>query len=116
MSSAHDPDDPTGAAPYETLARSIERELELIGDGAFEELAALQAERAALVESLPGIPPACARPALQRAALMNKRVEIEILRRREALLIDAANIERVDRTARGYAPAVENRPYVQATA
>jgi hypothetical protein len=116
MSSAHDPHGQTDAAPYETLARTIERELELIGEGAFEELAALQAERAALVESLPAIPPAGARPALQRAALMNKRVEIEILRRREALLVDAANVERVDRTARGYAPPVENRPHVRATA
>jgi hypothetical protein len=104
------------AAPYETLARSIERELELIGEDAFDELATLRAERAALVESLPRIPPASARPALQRAALMNKRLEIEILRRREALLIEAATVELVDRTARAYAPPVEHRPHVQATA
>jgi hypothetical protein len=103
-------------APYETLARSIERELELIGEASFEELSALRSERAALMKSLPAIPPAAARPALQRAALMNKRLEIEILRRREALLVDAANVERVDRTARGYAPAIERRPHVQATA
>lgn len=104
------------AAPYETLARTIERELELIGEGAFDQLEALQAERAALLEALPAIPPDCARAALQRAALMNKRVEIEIRRRRESLLVDAANVERVDRTARGYAPAPQNRPHVQATA
>ena len=102
--------------PYETLARNLERELELIGDGAFDALAALHDERAALLESLPATPPAEARPALQRAALMNKRVEIEILRRREALLAETANAERVERTARGYAPAVENRPHVRATA
>jgi hypothetical protein len=101
---------------YETLARSIERELELIGEGSLDELNALYAERAALLEGLPAIPPDAARPALQRAALMNKRVEIEILRRREALLLEVANVERVNRTARGYAPAVENRPHVQATA
>lgn len=104
------------AAPYETLARNIERELELIGEGAYDELEGLHAERAALLERLPAIPPDCARPALQRAALMNKRVEIEILRRREALLADAVNVERVGRAARGYAPAGENRPNVQATA
>jgi hypothetical protein len=102
--------------PYEALARSLERELELIGDGALDELAALRAERAALLDGLPAVPPADARPALQRAALMNKRVEIEILRRREALLLEAANVERVGRTARGYAPTVEKRPHVQATA
>jgi ketosteroid isomerase-like protein len=105
-----------GAAPYETLARSIERELELIGEGALDELDALYAERAELVESLPAVPPAVALPALQRAALMNKRVEIEILRRREAVVVETANVERVERTARGYAPPVENRPHVQATA
>ena len=106
------------AAPYETLARSIERELELIGDanGDSDELADLHAARAALIDSLPAIPPASARPALQRAALMNKRVEIEILRRREALLVNSANVERIDRTARGYAPAVQRLPHVQATA
>jgi len=103
-------------APYETLARSIERELELIGECAYAELEALRAERATLLEGLPAIPPDSARPALQRAALLNKRVEIEILRRRESLLVDAANVERVDRTARGYAPAPEHRPHVQATA
>jgi hypothetical protein len=102
--------------PYQALARSIERELELIGDGALDQLDALYAERAALLESLPATPPADARPALQRAALMNKRVEIEILRRREALLLETANVERVARTARGYAASVESRPHVQATA
>jgi hypothetical protein len=102
--------------PYEALARSLERELELIGGGALDELATLHAERAALIEGLPAVPPADARPALQRAALINKRVEIEILRRREALLLDSANVERVGRTARGYAATVESRPQLQATA
>ena len=107
---------PSDAAPYETLARNIERELELIGEGSFDDLAALHAERAALLENLPAVPPAGARPALQRAALMNKRVEIEILRCQEALIVASANVERVERTARGYAPPVDNHPQVQATA
>jgi hypothetical protein len=102
--------------PYEALARSLERELELIGEGALDELPALHAERAALLAGLPAVPPADARPALQRAALMNKRVEIEIARRREALVLEAANVERVGRTARGYAAMVESHSHVQATA
>ncbi len=106
----------SASQPYEALARSIERELELIGDGPLGELDALYAERAALIESLPATPPADARPALQRAALMNKRVEIEILRRREALLMETATVERVARTARAYAAAVESHPHVRATA
>ena len=106
----------TPAPPYEALARSLERELELIGEGALDELTALYAERHALLDRLPAVPPADARPALQRAALMNKRVEIEILRRREALVLEGANVERVGRTARGYAATVESRPQLRATA
>ena len=82
------------AAPYEALARTIERELELICAGDHEQLAALKAEREELIAGLPATPPACARPALQRAALMNKRLEIEILRLREALVLESANVER----------------------
>ncbi len=104
------------AAPYETLARSIERELELVGEGRFDEVATLHAERAALIARLPEMPPTGARPALQRAALMNKRVETEILRLREALLLEFANVERVSRTARGYSPPREQHVHVQATA
>jgi hypothetical protein len=104
------------ASPYETLARSIERELELVGEGRFAETAILHAERDALIATLPDVPPAAAGPALQRAALMSKRVEIEFHRYREALLLELANAQRVGRTARGYAPPREARPNVQATA
>lgn len=103
-------------APYEALARMIERELELIGTGDHDALAALGSEREALIATLPDTPPACARPALQRAALMNKRLEIEILRIREALLLEFANTERVGRVARGYSPRREQLRHVEATA
>ncbi|HUA70220.1 MAG TPA: hypothetical protein VMA96_04040 [Solirubrobacteraceae bacterium] len=103
-------------APYEALARMIERELELVGTGDYDALSELKSEREALISTLPESPPASARPALQRAALMNKRVEIEILRLREALLLEFANVERVSRTARGYSPPRQARPHVEATA
>jgi hypothetical protein len=103
-------------APYEALARMIERELELVGTGDYDALAALKSERDALISTLPEIPPASARPALQRAALMNKRVEIEIVRRCEAILLEFANVELVDRTARGYSPPRQERRHVEATA
>ena len=103
-------------APYEALARIIERELELVGNGDYEALAELKSERDALIATLPGTPPASARPALQRAALMSKRVQIEIERMREALLLEFANVERVDRTARGYSPPREPLRHVEATA
>ncbi len=104
------------AAPYESLARMIERELELICTRDQDALAVLRAERDALIASLPNTPPACARPALQRAALMNKRLEIEILRLREELVLEAANLQRVSRTARGYSPHREPLRHIQATA
>jgi hypothetical protein len=100
--------DPEGA-PYEMLARMVERELELIGEGRFDELHEIKAQRAALIATLPAKPPACARPALQRAALMHKRLEIEIVRRREALVLELAYAEKVGRTARGYAPPRRQR-------
>jgi hypothetical protein len=103
-------------APYEALARMIERELELVGSGDYDALAELRSERDGLVSTLPEIPPASARPALQRAALMNKRVEIEILRVREALLLEFANVERVGRTARGYSPPRREPRHVEARA
>jgi hypothetical protein len=104
------------AAPYEKLARSIERELELVGEGRFAEVLSLQAERDALIARLPDIPPADARPALKRATLMHKRVEIEYLRQRERLLRATARVQQVRRTARGYAPPRQARPRVRATA
>ena len=107
---------PPQTAPYEALARTIERELELIGEGRFEEAQDVQDERSALIASLPDVPPADARPALQRAALLNKRLEIEILRCREALLFDLAQADLVGRTARGYAPPQQAHAHVQATA
>ncbi|HTU85003.1 MAG TPA: hypothetical protein VMF57_05475 [Solirubrobacteraceae bacterium] len=104
------------AAPYETLARSIERELELVAEGRFAELLTLQAERDALIARLPDTPPAAAGPALKRAAVTQKRVEIEFRRQREALLLALGRVQQVRRTARGYAPPRQARPRVRATA
>lgn len=95
---------PADCAAYETLARIVERELELLGEGRLDELVALKDERAALVATLPATPPAGARSALERAALTQKRVAIEIMRRREAVVLELAQLERVRRMARGYAP------------
>jgi hypothetical protein len=116
MSSAEHSSQQPQTAPYEALARMIERELELICTRDYDALEKLKSEREALIAGLPARPHSPARPALQRAALMNKRLEIEILRLREALLLDAANVERVGRTARGYSPPREPRRHVQATA
>jgi hypothetical protein len=107
---------PPEAAPYETLVAMIERELELAGAGRFEELERVNAERTTLMATLPDVPPACARPALERAALMHKRFAIDLLRGRESMLVAVSELERARRAARGYTPAGHRRPRFSASA
>jgi hypothetical protein len=91
-------------APYELLLELIERELQLAGEGRFDELAQVAAVRVAHAATLPATPPATARDALERAVLMQKRLEIEALRGRETLVGALREIERAKRAAHGYAP------------
>jgi hypothetical protein len=90
--------------PYETLASLIERELELVSQRSFEELRSLDEARAALLAGLPRTPPLAAEPALQRCRLLEKRVEIELLRIREALLLELGRVRQAQRAAEGYLP------------
>ena len=62
-------------AGYERLAELGEQELELVRTGAYDRLVDLNAERDALVESLPAKPPLEARAALLRAAAAQAQVE-----------------------------------------
>lgn len=55
------------ADPYATLLELTEREHALVVAGSWEELAAVDSTRRALMASLPAQPPATARPALTRA-------------------------------------------------
>ena len=92
------------AAPYEALIELIEHELQLAGEGRFDELAEAGAVRAAMAGTLPETPPASAREPLERANLLQERLTIEVLRGREAVLAALVDVERAKRTARGYAP------------
>ena len=103
-------------APYERLADSFERELELVGEGRLEELAQLAADREALIATLPATPPASARTALERAQLTSTRVMIEIVRRRDAIVAELGRVAQADRTARGYAPKRPRRLHIDASA
>lgn len=93
------------SAPYEQLIELLSQELELAGEGRFQELADANAARAALIASLPAAPPASAREPLERAALMQARLDIELQRGKEALLLALRELQRASRAARGYAPA-----------
>jgi hypothetical protein len=91
--------------PYETLAAISEQELALIGERRLDELPAVQQRRDALQASLPATPPVAARATLERCVLLRKRIEIELLRVREAILLELGQIRRGQRAAAGYAPA-----------
>ena len=102
--------------PYEALAALIERELQLVSERSFEELQALKDVREELQSSLPAVPPEAARSTLERCRQLQKRVEIELLRVRELLLLDLGRVRHAQRTADGYAPARRRVPVVVATA
>ncbi|HEY6781568.1 MAG TPA: hypothetical protein VI111_11470 [Thermoleophilaceae bacterium] len=92
---------------YEQLVELAERERDLIAAGRFDDLAALDDERGALVDTLPAVPPAQARPALERAAALQE----ENTRSLAAALVETRHglldIRRGRRTARSYAPQLD---------
>jgi sugar diacid utilization regulator len=94
----------TEAQPYEQLLEMISTELMLAGEGRFEELHAANDAREAFIAGLPATPPEAAREPLQRAALMQERLTIELARGKEALLLALRGLQVGKRTARGYAP------------
>ncbi|MGH2875832.1 MAG: hypothetical protein ACRDNJ_15075 [Solirubrobacteraceae bacterium] len=101
---------------YEWLATLLERELQLAGERRFDELAQIAGERAALQRELPAVPPPGAREALERCTRLQKRVEIELVRVREALLAELDQVGRAQRAAHGYAPPRHSGRRVTASA
>jgi hypothetical protein len=102
--------------PYEALAVLIERELELVGQRDFQQLQVITQARSLLTARMPERPPAEARPVLERCRQLNKRVEVELLRVREALLIELAQVRQAQRAASGYAPVRQPAPRFRASA
>lgn len=102
--------------PYEALAALIERELQLVSERSFDELQTLKAVRAQLQSSLPATPPEAARATLERCRQLQKRVEIELLRVRELLLLELGRVRHAQRAADGYAPMRQRASIVAATA
>lgn len=97
---------------YEAIERFAERELELAGAGTVEQLQAHQQGWEELVAGLPRRPPAGAAPALVRATLLRERTRVELLRRREAALVELADVATLARAAGGYARAGATPPRV----
>ncbi len=87
---------------YEAILRLTELELELVGEGRYSEVSQLQRQRTQILEGLSRPRPAGARELLERSLAMQTRVSIELLRRREQILIGLRRIELSSRAARGY--------------
>jgi hypothetical protein len=104
------------AVPYERLASLIEIELQLVGERQLAALAAVARERNELQGSLPDTPPDAARSALERCLKLHKRVEIEMLRVREALLSELGQVTQAQRAADGYAPVRRGSRLIVASA
>ena len=95
--------------PYERILELGELELELVQGQRWEELAHLGAERERLIESLPPLAPRDAREPLERAAVLQQRVSLELTR---ALALAREGLNRLDkgrRAAAGYAPPPPRR-------
>jgi hypothetical protein len=94
-------------APYLHLIELIERDLALAGEGRYPDLVTAHAEREAFVATLPATPPACARDLLERAALIQRRLTMELMRGRDELVYQTGLVERGRQTARGYTPPIQ---------
>lgn len=94
---------------YDALVRLTEQELELAGEGRYNELAQLSAQRTQIIESLSAPRPAGARESLERALALQTRVSIELLRRREQILIALRRIDLHQRAAHGYGRSLPQR-------
>ena len=99
-------------SPYEALADLAERELHLVSVGEISDLPALDKERTALLASLPPVPPATARPALERASVLQARTTAVL---QERLAETGAELRRLSKgrsAIRGYAPRIERNKLV----
>ncbi len=99
-------------APYEAIMAHAELELELAGRGDLEALTALGEEWQALTAQAPPAPPGAAADLLMRATLIHERTRVELLRLRDALLLDLDTTRRARRTADGYASNAPRPPRV----
>jgi hypothetical protein len=88
--------------PYRVIIEHAELELAHAGRGEIDELAALGARWEQLIAELPRTPPRSAGPLLERAALMHERTRIELIRLREAVLVEHTATTRAQRAAAGY--------------
>ena len=91
-------------APFHTLVKLIERELELAGQGQLAELEDAVTRTGAHMRTLPAPAPAAAVPLVLRAQALRARVTIDTERLRENIALRRSALRRSRRVARTYAP------------
>jgi hypothetical protein len=102
--------------PYEAIHEHAELELELAGRGELERLAELGERWEDLTRDLPARPPAAAASLLRRAHLLHERTRVELMRLREALLVDISTSARARRASEGYGNQLSRRPRLDLSA
>jgi hypothetical protein len=75
-------------------------------------LPALRQRRDALLASLPPVPPAAAKPALERTLALQDSVTTTLQQRRDEIAAELRRLSQGRTAMRGYAPAVEPRKLV----
>jgi hypothetical protein len=91
------------AAPYERLARMIERERELLSGRRFAELQQAVQARGAYLAALPQPCPESARAVFDRARVLHERLVIDTRQARDDLGESLGRLRQVRRAAKSYA-------------
>lgn len=89
-------------APFHTLIKMIERELELAGQGLLDEFQQAVAETGAFMATLPAPAPQSAEPLVLRADALRGRVTIEAMRLKESIARSRTTMRRARKIARRY--------------
>jgi hypothetical protein len=94
---------------YRRLEALTEEELAHVSVGDLAAAAAVVAQRARLILTLPESPPAAARPYLERCRDLQDRVSVSAQAQLDGLGREASGLDRVRRVAQGYDPGAEPR-------
>lgn len=92
-------------ALYDDLLALAERERALLADGAWEELAALDAQRRDVIARLPAVAPASARAVLERALALQAQTTAVLAAGVDGLRREIATLSQGRAAVRGYRAA-----------
>jgi Flagellar protein FliT len=88
---------------YDLILELAELQLAAVSEGRYDDLDELQRVQAELAESLPGTPPAHARPALERAAELNERARAVAERDMQVLRAEMGKLRQGQQALAAYA-------------